>query len=130
MAEQIGKGIASADKSVTVKLYNIGHSDKNDVITEIFKSKGIAFGSSTINKGILTAAASMLEELRGLGFKDKKAAAFGCYGWSGESVQVINEHLKKAGFSVVDDGLKLLWNPDDTSRKNCFAYGQNLAKTL
>ena len=130
MAEQIGKGIASADKSVTVKLYNIGHSDKNDVITEIFKSKGIVFGSSTINKGILTAAASMLEELHGLGFKDKKAAAFGCYGWSGESVQVINEHLKKAGFSVVDDGLKLLWNPDDTSRKNCFAYGQNLAKTL
>jgi flavorubredoxin len=130
MAEQIAKGIASADKSVTIKLYNIGISDKNDAITDVFKSKGIVFGSSTINKGILTAAASMLEELHGLGFKDKKAAAFGCYGWSGESVQIINEHLKKAGFAVVDDGLKVFWNPDDIGRKACFEYGQNLAKTL
>lgn len=130
MAEHIAKGIASADKSVTVKLFNIGHSDKNDVITEIFKSKGIVFGSPTINKGILTAAASMLEELRGLSFKEKKAAAFGCYGWSGESVQILNERLKAAGFIVVDDGLKMLWNPDAPSRKACFEYGQNLAKKL
>jgi anaerobic nitric oxide reductase flavorubredoxin len=130
MAEQIAKGISHADKSVIVKLYNIGHSDKNDVITEIFKSKGIVFGSPTINKGILTSAASMLEELRGLSFKDKKAAAFGCYGWSGESVQVINERLKAAGFTIVDEGLKTFWNPDDASRKACFEYGQNLAKKL
>jgi flavorubredoxin len=130
MAEQIAKGIRSADPSVTVKLYNIGHSDKNDVITEIFKSKGIVFGSPTINKGILTSAASMLEELRGLGFKDKKAAAFGCYGWSGESVHMINEHLKAAGFIMVDEGLKTLWNPDAAGRKACFEYGQSLAKKL
>jgi anaerobic nitric oxide reductase flavorubredoxin len=130
MAEQIAKGLKSADASVTVKLYNIGHSDKNDVITEIFKSKGIVFGSPTINKGILTAAASMLEELHGLGFKEKKAAAFGCYGWSGESVNIINERLKAAGFTIVDDGLKTLWNPDAAGRKACFEYGKSLAQKL
>jgi len=96
----------------------------------VFKSKGVVFGSPTINKGILTSAASMLEELHGLGFKDKKAAAFGCYGWSGESVQVINERLTAAGFTMVDEGLKILWNPDDTSRKACFEYGRTLAKKL
>jgi len=70
----------------------------------------------------------MLEELRGLGFKGKKAAAFGCYGWSGESVRLINENLKEAGFSMVHDGLKVLWNPDDAGRKACFEYGQILTK--
>ncbi len=130
MAEWIAKGITEADKTVTVKIFNIGNSDKNDVITEVFKSKGIVFGSPTINKGVLTSAASMLDELRGLAFKDKKAAAFGCYGWSGESVQIINDHLKTAGFSVVDDGLKLLWNPDDAGRKSCFEYGKSLAGKL
>ena len=130
MAEHIAKGITAADKSVTVKLYNIGHSDKNDAITEILKSKAILVGSPTINKGILTAVASMLEELRGLNFKDKKAAAFGCYGWSGESVHLINEHLKAAGFTVVDEGLKALWNPDDASRQSCVEYGQKLVKLL
>ncbi len=130
MAEQIAKGIVHADTSVTVKLINIGHSDKNDAITEIFRSKAILVGSPTINKGILTAVASLLEELRGLGFKEKKAAAFGCYGWSGESVHLMNDHLKAAGFSVVDEGLKLLWNPDDAGRKSCIEYGKTLAKKL
>jgi flavorubredoxin len=130
MAEQIAKGITQGDASVVVKLINIGHSDKNDAITEIFKSKAILVGSPTINKGILTAVASMLEELRGLGFKDKKAAAFGCYGWSGESVQILNEHLKVAGFTLVDEGFKLLWNPDDSGRNACVEYGKVLAKKL
>jgi len=127
MAEHIVKGIVQADKSVTVKLINIGHSDKNDAITEIFKSKAILVGSPTINKGILTAVASFLEELRGLGFKEKKAAAFGCYGWSGESVPRINELLKAAGFILVDDGLKTLWNPDAANRKTCVEYGKKVA---
>jgi len=130
MAEQIAKGITQGDASVTVKLINIGHSDKNDAITEVFKSKAILVGSPTINKGILTAVASLLEELRGLGFKDKKAAAFGCYGWSGESVHLLNDHLKVAGFTVVDEGLKLLWNPDDSGRNACIEYGKILAKKL
>ncbi len=130
MAEQIAKGIVHSDKSVTVKLINIGHSDKNDAITEIFRSKAILVGSPTINKGILTAIAALLEEVKGLGFKEKKAAAFGCYGWSGESLRIINEQLKAAGFSVVDNGLKLLWNPDEAGRKSCFDYGKNLAKQL
>lgn len=130
MAEQIAKGIVYADTSVTVKLINIGHSDKNDAITEIFRSKAILVGSPTINKGILTAIAALLEEVKGLGFKEKKAAAFGCYGWSGESVRIINEQLKAAGFSVVDNGLKLLWNPDEAGRKSSFDYGKNLAKQL
>jgi flavorubredoxin len=130
MAEQIAKGITQGDASVAVKLINIGHSDKNDAITEVFKSKAILVGSPTINKGILTAVASLLEELRGLGFKDKKAAAFGCYGWSGESVHLLNEHLKVAGFTVVDEGLKLLWNPDDSGRNACVEYGKILAKKL
>jgi flavorubredoxin len=130
MAEQIAKGIVQTDKTVTVKLINIGRSDKNDAITEIFKSKTILVGSPTINKGVLTAIASLLDEIRGLGFKEKKAAAFGCYGWSGESVRLITDHLKAAGFTVVDDGLKLLWNPDEAGRKSCVDYGRNLAKKL
>jgi len=73
---------------------------KNDVITEIFKSKAILVGSPTINRGILTGVAALLEEIKGLRFQDKKAAAFGCYGWSGESVKIISQNLASAGFQV------------------------------
>jgi len=130
MAETIANGIKSADPNVNIKLFNLSKSDKNDAITEVFKSKGILVGSPTINRGILTAVASFLEEIRGLRFAGKKAAVFGSYGWSGESPKVLAEHLEKSGFQLVDEGLKVMWNPDEAGLKQCFEFGQKLAGLL
>ena len=130
MAETIANGIKSADPNVNIKLFNLAKSDKNDAITEVFKSKGILVGSPTINRGILTAVASFLEEIRGLRFVGKKAAVFGSYGWSGESPKVLAEHLEKSGFQLVDEGLKVMWNPDEAGLKQCFEFGQKLAGLL
>jgi len=130
MAEAIAKGIVEADPTVTIKLFNIARSDKNDLITEIFKSKAVLVGSPTVNKGILTAVAAILEEMKGLRFRNKKAAAFGCYGWSGESVKMIQGQLEAAGFQVIDGGLRCLWNPDPKSIESCVEYGGKLAGLL
>lgn len=130
MAENIANGIKESDPNVNVKLFNLAKSDKNDVITEIFKSKAILLGSPTINKGILVSVAGLLEEIKGLRFKNKKAAAFGAYGWSGESVKMISEKLTSAGFEVVDDGLKVLWNPDSESKSRCVEYGKTFVANI
>ena len=130
MAENIANGIKSCDQDVNIKLFNVSKSDKNDVITEVFKSKGIVVGSPTINRGILTAVASILEEIKGLRFTGKKAAVFGCYGWSGESTKVLSEHLEKSGFQIVSDGLKVLWNPNEEGIQLCFEFGQKLSEQL
>jgi flavorubredoxin len=127
MAEVIAQGIAEADGDVVVKVYNAARADKNDIITEVFKSKAILVGSPTINRGILSGAAGILEEIRGLGFKNKKAAAFGAYGWSGESVKMITERLKEGGFALVNDGLRELWNPDEKGIADCLAFGKEFA---
>jgi anaerobic nitric oxide reductase flavorubredoxin len=130
MAEKIAEGIRSADNEVNVKLFNLAKTDKNDVITEIFKSKAILVGSPTINRGILVSVAGILEEINGLKFKNKKAAAFGCYGWSGESTKVISENLSSAGFDLVDEGLRTLWNPDGDSIVQCNEYGKKFAANM
>lgn len=126
MAEAIAEGIKSKDKDVNIKLYNCAKRDKNDIITEVFKSKMILVGSSTINSGILTAAAGILEMIKGLKFTNKKAAAFGSYGWSGESVKIITEALREAKFDVVNDGIRELWNPDEEALERCRDFGRNL----
>lgn len=127
MAEAIKEGILSQDKEVVVKLFNVARTDKNDVITEVFKSKGILVGSSTINNGILSSVAAILEEIRGLAFKNKKAAAFGSYGWGGQSVKIISEGLKGGGFELVNDGLKIMWTPDEKGLKKCEEFGRQFA---
>ncbi len=130
MAESIAKGILEADRDVTVKIFNAARTDKNDIITEVFRSKAILVGSPTVNRGILTAIAAILEEIRGLGFKDKTAAAFGTYGWSGESVAMINGRLREGGFQVLNDGLREFWYPDRQSGENCAAFGADLARMV
>ena len=127
VAESIVEGIKAEDNKVNIKLLNIAKTDKNDVITEIFKSKTILVGSPTVNKGITVAVAGLLEEIEGLKFKGKKAAAFGTYGWSGESVSRIGTALEKSGFEMINDGLKCLWNPDSESIAACRAFGRSVA---
>ena len=74
--------------------------------------------------------AGILEEIRGLDFKNKKACAFGCYGWSGESNKMITEKLEKCGFSVINEGYKALWNPDEDALIKAKDFGKNLVKNI
>ena len=130
MAEAIAQGFMSADDKAVVKLYNIARSDKNDVVAEVFKSKAILVGSPTINRGILSAVAGFLEEIRGLKFKNKKAAAFGTYGWSGESAGMIAKGLEEAGFELMESELKSLWAPNENALKECFDFGKRIAEKI
>ncbi|MDD2443892.1 MAG: anaerobic nitric oxide reductase flavorubredoxin [Desulfotomaculaceae bacterium] len=128
LAEKIAEGIALADQDVVVKIRNLAKSDENDVITEVFKSKAAIVGSPTISRSILHSVAGFIHLMKELRFKGKKAAAFGCYGWSGESVKVINELMKDAGFTVVGDGYRNMWNPDADAQKAAVEFGKTLAE--
>jgi len=130
MAEAIAEGIREADSTITVKLFNVAHEDKNDVLTEVFRSKAVLVGSPTINYGYSFAIAGLLEMMRGLKFKKKKAAAFGSYGWSGDAVKLMNERLTEAGFQLLDEGITTLWVPDDDALANCRAFGRRIVEAL
>ena len=128
MAEKIAEGIKSADPEVVVRIHNLAKSDENDLITEIFRSKMVVIGSPTVSNSILHSMAGFLHLVKELKFKGKKAAAFGCYGWSGESVKVINEMMAGAGFEVVSEGYRSQWNPDAESEKSIVEFGREIAK--
>lgn len=130
MAEAIADGIRQKSPTITVKLYNAAHEDKNDILTQVFQSKAVLVGSPTINNGFSYAIAGILEMMKGLKFKKKKAAAFGSYGWSCSAVKQIGEHLAAAGFEVVDEGVKALWVPDDDATAKCVEYGERFAESI
>ncbi|WP_430885002.1 anaerobic nitric oxide reductase flavorubredoxin [Fusibacter sp. JL216-2] len=130
MAQTIAEGIKSVDQDVVIKRLNTGKLDKNDIVSEIFKSKAILMGSPTINNGILSSTAAMIEMIKGLKFKNKKFASFGSYGWSGEGVKIIDEELEKTDMNKVLEGLKIKWKPDDEAKTECYEFGREFAKAL
>lgn len=113
IAHKIAEEIQKQSPDTVVKVFNISKQDKNEIMTEVFKSKAIAVGSPTAVNDILASVTGWMAFLKSLKFKNKKAAAFGCYGWSGESVKILQEKLRESGFNVIDENIKSLWNPDE-----------------
>ena len=129
LAERIAEGIGLADKDVTVKVFNLAKNDDNDVITEVFKSKTVVVGSPTVGNSVLHSVAGFMHMMKGLRFKNKKAAAFGCYGWSGEGTKFILDSMKSAGFELIDEeGLRNQWNPSESVKEEAVRFGMKIAK--
>lgn len=130
MAEAIAEGILQESPGTTVKLLNSVKNDKNDILVEVFKSKAILVGSPTINNGFSYSIAGILEMIKGLKFKKKKAASFGSYGWSGEAAKMIKEFLEESKFDVVNDGIRVNWAPDQETIEKLREYGRNFVKEI
>ena len=111
LAREIASEVSAQHPDTVVKVFNIAKTDKNEIMTEVFRSKAVIVGSPTESNDILSSVAGWLTFLHGLKFTGKRAAAFGCYGWSGESVDVLKTKLAEAGFDVVDEVVKCNWNP-------------------
>lgn len=127
MAGSIAKGIREVDRDVRVKIFKASYAKKKDIITEVCKSKAILVGSPSIRNGIMSSISDLLDEIGVLGLKNRKAGAFGTYGFDGESAAIISEMLKSNGFGIVEEKGEILWNPDEMSIGMCFDFGRKFA---
>lgn len=127
MADAIAQGIHEVDPAVTVKIFNVARHDKNEILSNVFRSKGVLVGSSTMNNVMMPKVAGMLEEITGLRFRGKKASAFGSFGWSGGAVDRIQTRLMDAGFDIALP-LKAKWRPDAQAVELCREHGRQIAR--
>jgi flavorubredoxin len=128
MAEAVAEGLQA--EGIEHKLFYASVSDRNDINTEIFKARAVILGSSTHNRGVLAPLAPVLEDIRGMGFRNKIGAAFGSYGWSGEGVKVLEEHLTAAGIPVVAPGVRAKWQPSAADLQDCRELGRKVAAAV
>jgi flavorubredoxin len=128
MAEAVGQGLAG--ENVPYQLFDMGVADRSDVITEIFKAKAIIIGAPTFNHGILTTLSPILEDIKGLRFRNKIGASFGSYGWSGEAVKIIEEHLGRCKIPLAAEGVRVKWQPKPDDLTKCKELGQKIARLI
>ena len=111
-------------------LYQMSVSDRYDVLTEVFQSRAVIIGSPTLNNGVMPTITPILEDLRGLKFKNNVGAAFGSYGWSGESTKVIEDHLARCKIPVVASSVRAKWQPGQHDLSACEELGRTVAKAV
>ncbi len=118
--EKLAITIAEAfqKKGVPVKLYDLKVNHGSDIVTEVLTSKYIAVGSPTLNNGMLPTVAAFLCYLKGLSPKNRKAFAFGSYGWGGQSIGQVEDELKACGFEICLPMVRVPYIPSDEQLKN------------
>ena len=98
---------AFAKRKIPAAYYDIKKNTLSDIVTDIFTSKYLAVGSPTINNQMMPTIAGFLCYLKGLRPVNHKAFAFGSYGWGGQSIGMVEDELKAAGFEIILDKIRI-----------------------
>jgi hypothetical protein len=93
---------------------------RSDIMTEVLDTRAVVVGSPTLNNGLFPTVSDILTYMKGLKPKNKIGAAFGSYGWSGESVKLIQKELEAMKFEILEPGLRIQYIPDDEGLNACY----------
>lgn len=91
----------------------------------------VVLGAPTYHKDMIGSMKTFLFEMEKVDLKGKVGAAFGSYGWSGESVQMMTDTMKHIfGMDVLEPGLKILRRPEYEDLEKCREFGRRIAEKI
>ena len=128
MAETIAEEIAV--KNLSVLCMNTRKCHRSEIMTEVMDAGAVLIGSPTLNNNIFPALADIITYMKGLKPKNKIAAAFGSYGWSGEAVGILNGIIEEMGFELVDEGVKVQYVPEQADFDKCRELANKIVEKL
>jgi flavorubredoxin len=128
MARAISEALAQA--GVKVKLLSMNETHRSEVVYEILCAGALIVGSPTLNNNILPQMADVMTYLKGLKPANLIGAAFGSYGWSGESVRDLEGLLKEMKVEIAADALSVKNVPDSGVLEKCHELGKKIAAEL
>lgn len=128
MARAVEEGLIAGGARVKVMSMDVHH--RSDVAYEVLEAGALVAGSPTLNNNMLPAMADVLIYLKGLRPLNLVGAAFGSYGWSGESVKQVNDVLAEMKVELVCEPVRAKYVPDDETLTACFELGRRVASRL
>ena len=129
MANQLAKGLKKTT-NLTVELVDIENVLLGDLEEHVVKADGIIIGSPTINQNTLLPVYKLFSVINPIRDKGKPAAAFGSFGWSGEAVKLIEDHLRNLKLKVVGEGLTARFFPNSKETDHLISFGEEFVKVL
>ena len=116
------------DAGVEAQLHHLRSTHSSDIVTEVLDAGLLLVGSPTLNNNLFPTVSQFLTYLKGLRPKNKAAAAFGSFGWSGEAVKLINQELEAMKLKLVHEGFKVKYIPDPAELAAARKLGEQLAR--
>ena len=121
---------AGADQDcVEVEIEAVSKVPAGEVAAKIQAADAFALGSPTLNRDVLKPVWDVMTSLCAYVVKDKPAAVFGTYAWSGEACKYMAERLTNLGVKVVGEARAKL-NPSEEELAGAYELGVKLREAL
>lgn len=130
--EQMARAISEAlsQAGIKVKLLSMNETHRSEVVYEVLDAGALIVGSPTLNNNILPQMADVMTYLKGLKPVNKIGAAFGSFGWSGESVKHLEAMLKEMKVDIVAESVAVKNAPGQDVLEKCHDLGKKIAEEL
>ena len=129
MAVQIAEGLKKT-ANTTVDMVDIENMLLGDLEEHVVRADGILVGSPTINQNTVLPVYKLFSVINPIRDKGKPAAAFGSFGWSGEAVQLIEDHLRNLKLNVTAEGEKARFFPNSEESDRLIKFGEDFARAV
>lgn len=129
MALHVAEGIRKSEKC-TVELVDIENILLGDLEEHVVRADGILVGSPTINQNTLLPVYRLFSVINPIRDKGKPAAAFGSFGWSGEAVKMIEDHLRNLKLKIVGQGNTARFHPSAKDAERLVSFGEEFVQAL
>lgn len=126
-ANFIAEGILETE-GVTVDITDIENISLEELETKIISADGILVGSPTINQNTLLPVYKLFALINPLRDKGKLAGAFGSFGWSGESPNIILENLRLLKLKIFEEPGMFKFSAGGKKREDLKEFGRNYGK--
>jgi flavorubredoxin len=114
IAQNLSKGLEEMGVEATV--LNVKNASVEDIKILAQEADAILVGSSTRYGDMIGNIEDIAKEIVKLDLSTKLGAAFGSYGWSGESIEIINDYLKQSNIKLIDTSYLIKTIGDESIR--------------
>lgn len=127
LALAMAEGLSQA--GVNARLYDAEKESAEVIAADIAAADGFLLGSSTIVGDAVAPIWALTAHLHWPQMKDKTAAAFGSYGWSGEAVPNLTARLTQLRCNV-KEGFRIRFRPSADELKAATEFGRSFGEGL
>jgi flavorubredoxin len=126
-ANIIAEGILETE-GVRVDITDIENISLEELESKIIMADGLLIGSPTINQNTLLPVYKLLALINPIRDKGKLGGAFGSYGWSGESPNLILENLRLLKLKIFEETAAFKFSADGNKKEYLREFGRNFCQ--
>lgn len=129
LAEEIGRSLGAHGVNRVV-LHHMGYSSASQVISDVFRYKGVIIGSPTYNNGVWPNVQDVLYQLAERNIPDRLYSVFGSGTWNPNTIKPLEEWAEARKWTKVADPIKLSQAPSAVDKAAAWELGRVVAEAV